>query len=324
MEEKALTSNIMMVRPHNFGFNEQTANTNKFQKKVNSSVNLNALNEFNNAVETLRLNDINVFIFDDLIGVDTPDSVFPNNWVSFHSDGTAVVYPMLAMNRRKERRPDIIQDLSTIYGFYCSRVVDFTFYEDKNKFLEGTGSLVLDRLNKIAYSCLSERTNQDVVNKFCKELGYTPIKFHAYDSTGFPIYHTNVMMALGEKFAMICLDSIKDENEKEAVITSIKGSGKEIIALSDNQMMNFAGNALEVLDMHGNKKLIISKKAFYSLSDEQKFAIERYCDIINIDVSTIEECGGGSIRCMLAEVFLPQKKELKTTVKTRLKHHKLK
>ena len=185
MEEKASTSNVILIRPHNFGFNEQTANTNKFQKKTSSLVNLHALKEFNNAAETLRLNDINVFIFDDLVGVDTPDSVFPNNWVSFHSDGTTVVYPMLAMNRRKERRPDIIQSLSTIYGFYCSKVIDLTFYEDKNKFLEGTGSLVLDRINKITYSCLSERTNEDLVNKFCKELGYAPIKFHAYDSTGF-------------------------------------------------------------------------------------------------------------------------------------------
>lgn len=323
MEEKQLTSNIMMIRPHNFGFNEQTAETNKFQKKTNSLVSSHALNEFNNAVKTLRTNNINILIFDDLIDVDTPDSVFPNNWISFHSDGTVIVYPMLAMNRRKERRPDVIQSLSTIYGFYCSKVIDLTLYENKNKFLEGTGSLVLDRTNKLAYACLSERTNEEVINKFCKELGYTAIKFHAYDSTGFPIYHTNVMMALGEKFVMICLDSIKDKNEKEWVITSIKKSGKDIIPLSNDQILNFAGNALEVLDKDGNKKLILSKKAFNSLLKEQKDEIEKYCEIIKIDVSTIEECGGGSIRCMLAEIFLPQKKELTTNVKTSIKHYKL-
>jgi len=324
MEEKALTSNVLMIRPHNFGFNEQTAKTNKFQKKTGSSVNLQALKEFNNAVETLRKNGINVFVFDDLAGIETPDSVFPNNWISFHSDGTAVVYPMLALNRRNERRPDIIQNLSTIYGFYCARVIDLTKYENYNKFLEGTGSLVLDRENRIAYSCISERTNEEVLNKFCNEMNYKPVKFHAFDETGFPIYHTNVMMALGEKFAMVCLDSIKDNSDKQAVISAIKESGKTLIELTFEQMMNFAGNALELLDSKGNKKLVISKKALGSLSNEQKKELEKYCDIISIDVSTIEECGGGSIRCMLAEIFLPQKKGIKTIAKNPIKKGRLK
>ncbi|MCL4375984.1 arginine deiminase-related protein [Candidatus Parvarchaeota archaeon] len=324
MEEKSLTNNVMMIRPHNFGFNEQTAKTNKFQKKTGSSVNLQALKEFNNAVETLRMNGINVFVFDDLAGIETPDSVFPNNWISFHSDGTVVVYPMLALNRRNERRPDIIQSLSMFYGFSCSKVIDLTNYENNNKFLEGTGSLVLDRENKIAYSCISERTNEEVLNKFCNEMNYKSVKFHAFDETGFPIYHTNVMMALGEEFAMVCLDSIKDEGEKKAVISAVKGSGKTLIELTFKQMMNFAGNALELLDSKGNKKLVISKKAFSSLSNEQIDQIERYCSIINIDVSTIEECGGGSIRCMLAEIFLPQKKEIKTTARNPFKKSGLK
>ncbi|MCW1312532.1 MAG: arginine deiminase-related protein [Candidatus Parvarchaeota archaeon] len=324
MEEKALTSNVMMIRPHNFGFNEQTAKTNKFQKKTNSSVNLQALKEFNNAVETLRMSGINVFVFDDLKEVDTPDSIFPNNWISFHEDGTAVVYPMLALNRRNERRADIIQSLSTLYGFSCSKVIDLTNYEKKNKFLEGTGSLVLDHENKIAYACLSERTNEEVLNKFCSEMKYRPVKFHAFDETGFPIYHTNVMMALGGKFAIVCLDSIKDEDEKKAVVSTIKESGKNLIELTFKQMLNFAGNALELLDSAGNKKLIISKRALGSLSKEQKDEIEKYCDIISIDVSTIEECGGGSIRCMLAEIFLPQKKGIKTTAKSPFKKGRLK
>ncbi|MCL4397263.1 arginine deiminase-related protein [Candidatus Parvarchaeota archaeon] len=319
MEEKALTSNVMMIRPHNFGFNEQTAKTNKFQKKTNSSVNLQALKEFNRAVETLRMNGINVFVFDDLTEIDTPDSIFPNNWVSFHPDGTTVVYPMLALNRRNERRPDIIQNLSMLYGFSCSKVIDLTYYENKNKFLEGTGSLVLDRENNIAYACLSERTNEEVLNKFCSEMKYKPIKFHAYDETGFPIYHTNVMMALGGKFVMICLDSITDEGEKKAVVSAIKDSGKTLIELTFKQILDFAGNALELLDSIGNKKLVISKKALNSLSKEQKYEIEKYCDIISIDVSTIEECGGGSIRCMLAEIFLPQRKGIKTTAKNPFK-----
>lgn len=319
MEEKALTNNVMMIRPHNFGFNEQTAKTNKFQKKTNFSVNSQALKEFNNAVETLRVNGINVFVFDDLKEVETPDSIFPNNWISFHSDGTIVVYPMLALNRRNERRADIISNLSNIYGFSCSRVIDLTSYENENKFLEGTGSLVLDRENMIAYSCLSERTNEEVLKKFCSGMKYKPVKFHSYDESGFPIYHTNVMMALGQKFAMICLDSIKDEEEKKAVISTIKGSGKTIIDLTFKQMLNFAGNALELLDSNGNKKLVISKKAMNCLSDQQKMEIEKHCDIISIDVSTIEECGGGSIRCMLAEIFLPQKKGIKTTAKSPFK-----
>ncbi len=324
MEEKALTNNVMMVRPHNFGFNEQTAATNKFQKKASFSVNLQALNEFNNAVKTLRMHGINVLVFDDLNDIDTPDSIFPNNWISFHSDGTVVVYPMLALNRRNERRPDIIQNLSMFYGFSCSRVIDLTNYENSNKFLEGTGSLVLDRENRIAYSCVSERTNEEVLNKFCNEMNYRPVKFHAFDETGFPVYHTNVMMALGEKFAMVCLDSIKNEDDKTAVISAIKGSGKTLIELTFKQMLNFAGNALELLDSRGNKKLVISRKALNSLSNEQKDKLERYCSIISIDVSTIEECGGGSIRCMLAEIFLPQKKEIKTTARDPSKKSKLK
>lgn len=324
MEEKSLTNNVMMIRPHNFGFNEQTAKTNKFQKKTGSSVNLQALKEFNNAVETLRMNGINVFVFDDLAGIETPDSVFPNNWISFHSDGTVVVYPMLALNRRNERRPDIIQSLSMFYGFSCSKVIDLTNYENNNKFLEGTGSLVLDRENKIAYSCISERTNEEVLNKFCNELKYKPVKFHAFDEAGFPIYHTNVMMALGEKFAMVCLNSIKDEDEKKAIVSSINRSGKILIELTFKQMLDFAGNALELLDSRGNKKLVISKKALSSLSNWQKEKLEKYCSVISIDVSTIEECGGGSIRCMLAEIFLPQKKEIKTTALNPFKNSRLK
>ena len=319
MEEKALTNNVMMIRPHNFGFNEQTATTNNFQKKTSSSVNLQALREFNNAVETLRMNGINVFVFDDLEGMETPDSIFPNNWISFHSDGTVIIYPMLALNRRNERRADIIQSLSTLYGFYCSHIIDLTNYEKDNKFLEGTGSLVLDHENKIAYSCISERTNEVVLNKFCNEMNYRPVKFHAFDETGFPIYHTNVMMTLGDKFAMVCLDSIKDESDKKAVISAIKESGKTLIELTFKQMLNFAGNALELLDSKGNKKLVISKKGFSSLSNEQKDSLKKYCSVISIDVSTIEECGGGSMRCMLAEIFLPQKKEVKTTVLNPLK-----
>ncbi|MEM0142772.1 MAG: arginine deiminase-related protein [Candidatus Parvarchaeum sp.] len=319
MEEKPLTSNVMMIRPHDFGFNEQTAQTNRFQKKTTDSVNLHALKEFNNAVKTLRLNGINTFVFDDLKDVDTPDSVFPNNWVSFHSDGTAVIYPMLALNRRNERRSDILNYLSSIYGFYCSRIIDLTQYENENKFLEGTGSLVLDRINKIAYASISERTNEKIVDIFCKELGYRSVKFHSYDQTGFPIYHTNVMMCLGEKFAMICLDSIRDSNEKNSVILSLKESGKEIIYLTLKQIMDFAGNALELLDSKGNKRLVMSKRAFNSLTKEQKIAIEKYCSIISIDVSTIEECGGGSIRCMLTEIFLPQKSKIKTTAKSSLR-----
>ncbi|MCL5420619.1 MAG: arginine deiminase-related protein [Candidatus Parvarchaeota archaeon] len=314
MEEKALTNNVVMIRPHNFGFNEQTAPTNKFQRKANGAVNSKALSEFNNAVKKLIKNGINVFVFDDLVDLDTPDSVFPNNWVSFHSDGTVVLYPMLARNRRAERRTDLLYTLSELYGFNVSRLLNLTDYEHKGKFLEGTGSLVLDRGNHIAYSCLSERTDSEVVDRFCRFMGYTAVKFKAYDKDGFTIYHTNVIMNVCSDFVMVCLNSIRDEEERNRVIDSIESSGKRIIDLSQDQIQNFAGNALELLDRNGRRKLVISKKAFDSLSTGQKALIRKYDEMLTVNVDTIEECGGGSIRCMLAEVFLPIKKAAKGKV----------
>ncbi len=316
MEEEKIAGNVLMIRPHNFGFNKQTSGTNKFQKKSFKSVNQKALYEFNNAVNKLRENGIRVVVFDDLSDKDTPDSVFPNNWISFHSTGDVVLYPMLAENRRAERRKDIIDKLCSEYDFYCDKIIDFTKYEKKGMFLEGTGSLVLDRKNRLAYSSVSERTNRDMLIKFCRKMNYEPVIFKAYDKEGFPVYHTNVVMSVCPAFVIVCLDAIKDEGEKNNVISKIEKTGKRIIDISFDQMINFAGNALELMSVDGRKKLVISQKALDSLSRVQINLIKKYCDIIGINVNTIEECGGGSIRCMLAEVFLPLKKRIKNGIRT--------
>jgi hypothetical protein len=294
-----------MIRPVNFGYNEETAGSNAFQKRDadNQVVQEMALHEFNNMVNVLRENGVDVTVVDDTAEPYKPDSIFPNNWVSFHDDGTIFLYPMQAENRRLERREDIIAKLED--RFAVKHIIDLSRFETEGKFLEGTGSMVLDRENKIAYACISPRTNREVLNLFCEQTGYKAICFDAVDEHGKAIYHTNVLMCIGSKFAVVCLDSIPNPHEKIVVTESLKSNRKEIIDITFEQMNQFAGNMLEVKNKAGENLIIMSKNAYRSLLHEQIAALEKYGKLIYTDINTIETNGGGSARCMMAEVHLP-------------------
>lgn len=302
------TDTVLMIEPVAFGYNEQTAVNNYFQVQQEGNVQEKALREFNSFVEKLRSKGITVITIKDTISPKTPDSIFPNNWVSFHRDGKVVLYPMFAENRRLERRDDIINQIKE--QFEVTEVIDYSGAEKDNLFLEGTGSMIFDHDNKIAYGSVSLRLDEDLFRKFCAEFGFRPVVFHSYQTAGeerLPIYHTNVMMCVADKFVVICLDCIDDELEREKVIETIKNSGKELIEISEEQMHNFAGNMLQVHNNLGEKFLVMSQSAYRSLKPEQVAAIEKYCEIIYSDLETIETNGGGSARCMLAEVFLLRK-----------------
>tara|TARA_R110000744_G_scaffold76614_4_gene151790 strand:+ start:1190 stop:2119 length:930 start_codon:yes stop_codon:yes gene_type:complete len=306
-----ITNTILMVRPMNFRMNEQTAVNNYFQEDLdlkNQEINVKAQEEFDAFVMALREKGVNVIVVDDKKDLDTPDSIFPNNWVSFHADGTVGLYPMFAENRRNERREDILALLEQ-RGFVIENVMDYTSAEEEGFFLEGTGSIVLDRVHEKAYCALSDRADEDLFIEFCEDFEYTPILFAANQSvagTRKPIYHTNVMMCLAETFAVICLDSIDDKKEKKNVVNHLKQDGKEIIAISEKQMHHFAGNMLQVLGMGEKRYLVMSTAAYNSLKPQQIQTIEKHCAIIHSSLDTIETCGGGSARCMMAEVFLPK------------------
>ncbi len=299
------TSHLLMIRPVNFGYNEETAESNAFQHKDKNQqeVQQKALHEFNNFVDVLRQNGVDVTVIDDNPHPYTPDSVFPNNWVSFHADGNIFLYPMQAENRRLERREDIISRLED--NFKVHHIVDLSRYEEENKFLEGTGSMVLDREHKIAYACLSPRTDKSVLDVFCEQSGYTSVCFDAADEDGKAIYHTNVLMCVGSQFAVICLDSIPNPHERVVVIESLSSTQKEIIEISFEQMNKFAGNMLEVKSKNGVTFIMMSESAFRGLHHDQKLSLEKYGKLIYADIQTIENNGGGSARCMMAEVHLP-------------------
>ena len=300
------TNHVLMIRPVNFKFNEQTAGNNKFQvASTETNVHEQALKEFDSFVSMLRQNEVDVTVIEDTLQPETPDSIFPNNWVSFHEDGSVFLYPMFSENRRQERRNEILDGLKN--RFEVNHVSDISFYEKQYAFLEGTGSMVLDRVNKIAYACLSVRTDEEVLNNFCMLTGYEPVTFQAVDATNFPIYHTNVMMCIGDRFAVICLDSIKYPEEKELVALSLINSGKEIIEISLEQMNRFAGNMLQIANRSGENLLVMSEQAYLSLNAEQIAKLEKYNRIIYAPIYTIEKNGGGSARCMLAEIHLPEK-----------------
>lgn len=302
------TDTVLMIEPVAFGYNEQTAVNNYFQVQQEGNVQGEALKEFNSFVEKLRSKGITVITIKDTISPKTPDSIFPNNWVSFHRDGKVVLYPMFAENRRLERRQDILELIKS--QFKVEEIIDLSASERDNHFLEGTGSMIFDHDNKIAYGSVSLRLDEDLFRKFCAEFGFRPVVFHSYQTAGeerLPIYHTNVMMCVADKFVVICLDCIDDELEREKVIETIKNSGKELIEISEEQMHNFAGNMLQVHNNLGEKFLVMSQSAYRSLKPEQVAAIEKYCEIIYSDLETIETNGGGSARCMLAEVFLLRK-----------------
>ena len=294
-----------MIRPVSFGFNEQTAESNAFQTRSTNQqqVQANALAEFDGLVKILRDNHINVTVIEDTLQPHTPDSIFPNNWVSFHAGGDVFLYPMQAKNRRLERREDIIRTLAD--DFNIKHVIDLSRFERENKFLEGTGSMVLDRENKIAYACLSPRTDKDTLATFCRQAGYKAVTFHALDANGLAIYHTNVLMCIGSRFCVICLDSITNTTEKESVINSLNATNKEIIEISFDQMNHFTGNMLEVKNTDGDTLIVMSQSAYKSLSEEQISAISKFGKLIYADINTIETNGGGSARCMIAEVHLP-------------------
>ncbi|MBE5319501.1 amidinotransferase [Pedobacter sp. MR2016-19] len=300
------TNHILMIRPVDFKFNEQTAGNNKFQvASTESDVQKAALKEFDAFVTLLQQNGVDVTVIDDTLEPETPDSIFPNNWVSFHDDGSVYLYPMFSENRRLERRNEILEGLKN--HFEVNHISDLSFYEQQHAFLEGTGSMVLDRTNKIVYACLSVRTDEEVLNNFCMLTGYEPVAFQAVDGSNFPIYHTNVMMCIGDRFAVICLDSIKDTDERLNVTISLKGTGKEIIEISLEQMNRFAGNMLQVNNTEDESLLVMSEQAYLSLTAEQIAALEQYSRIIYAPLYTIEKNGGGSARCMLAEIHLPIK-----------------
>ncbi len=300
------TSHILMIQPVQFTFNDETAVNNLFQVRTASEfVQTNALYEFKTFIETLQKNGIDVTVIEDTLEPHTPDSIFPNNWISFHKNGSIILYPMFALNRRLERKIAVLDRIRE--KFQIDKIIDLSYHESENLFLEGTGSMVLDRVYKIAYACLSERTDLTLLNKFCNSEGYRRISFKALDQAGQTIYHTNVMMCVAEEYVVICLDSIANKPEKQAVTDSFLLTNKEIIPISFDQMNRFAGNMLQVKNNSGEKFVVMSTQAFLSLNEEQIEKLEKYNPIIHSDITTIETNGGGSARCMMAEVFLELK-----------------
>ena len=303
------TSNVLLVKPANFSFNEETSLSNVFQKKLADDEKLNSLElvsqEFDAFAEKLRSEGVAVTVINDTAEPEKPDAVFPNNWISFHPDGTVILYPMCAPNRRQERRIDIIDELKK--SFSVTNIIDLSFYENENRFLEGTGSVVFDHENKLAYACISPRTDKELLIELCEILKYKPVYFSACDEKGIEIYHTNVLMCVAENFAVICLDAIRDTSEKEMLIQNFSNTGHDIIDIGFEQMNHFAGNMLALINKENEKLLALSKSAFDCLNENQKKSINKFCKMIPLDITTIETVGGGSARCMIAEIFLPKK-----------------
>ncbi len=308
-----ITDTIVMIRPVSFRMNEQTAVNNYYQKVLDGvsqkKVQSDAEKEFDVFVDKLRSVGIKVIVIQDIKIPDTPDSIFPNNWISFHENGTVALYPMFAENRRLERREDVLNQIEE-QGFIIENIVDYTSAEEEQVFLEGTGSLSLDRVNRNAYCALSPRADEGLFIEFCEDFEYTPIVFTAnqtIDDKRLPIYHTNVLMAMAENFTIICLESIDDKKERKNVIKHLKEDTKEIIAITEKQVEHFAGNMLQLKNQEGKKFMVMSTAAHQSLTDKQLQAIEKHCEILSSSLDTIEACGGGSARCMMAEVFLQKK-----------------
>ena len=298
------TSHILMIRPVNFAFNAETAANNTFQvRKDEINIQGKALKEFDEFVNVLRQNGVEVTVVEDSPEPNTPDSIFPNNWISFHGDGTVLLYPMYAPNRRAERKEHVLEEIDK--HFLVKKKIDLSYNERDNLFLEGTGSMVLDRDNRFVFACLSPRTDEKVLDEFCKNMNYEAIVFHSVDKAGQPIYHTNVMMCIADLYVVICLDSIRDTEEKNKVIAAIQKTGKEIIGINYDQLNHFAGNMLQIENRKHEKLLVMSTQAFQSLSEEQVQKLSGYNRIIHAPLNTIEVNGGGSARCMMAEIHLP-------------------
>jgi len=306
MLHKQTTSHLLMIRPVAFGFNAETAVNNAFQQVgSNQDAQIKAEKEFDVFVNKLRAAGVDITVIQDTPEPRTPDSIFPNNWISFHNDGTIILYPMFAVNRRAERKPHVIAELKK--KFIINNTIDLTAFENKNLFLEGTGSMVLDRVNQISYACISPRTDLSVLKEWCQKTNYTSCSFRSVDQNGGEIYHTNVMMCVADKYVVICLDSIPNAEERNNVIQQINQSGKEIIPITLDQMNQFAGNMLQVENKEGEKYLVMSSRAYHSLTTEQISKIHTYNNILHSDLDTIETNGGGSARCMMAEIFLKEK-----------------
>jgi hypothetical protein len=297
------TNKIFLVEPVAFGYNAETAKNNYFQQRDNapgSEIHSKALTEFNNFAMKLREHNIDVKIFKDTVVPLTPDSIFPNNWISFHADKTIALYPMFAKNRRLERRSDIIE------SFEYERIVDYSVFEKNNLYLEGTGSMILDRVNKIAYAALSERTSKELFMQFCADFSYEAIyfnSFHTVINQRLPIYHTNVMMSVADKYAIVCLECIDDEYERKMVVDKLNETKIEIIEISEKQVQSFAGNMLQLRSAENEKLLVMSQCAFDSLTPTQITKLKTYNEFIVASIPTIEKYGGGSVRCMIAEIF---------------------
>lgn len=307
--KQQITDTILMVRPANFGFNPQTAKSNAFQEVEtdlkDSEIQLLAAQEFDQFVQRLRQEGIHIIVVQDSDVPKKYDAIFPNNWITTHQDGTIITYPAFAPMRRMERREEIINGLGEDFQFL--KRIHLEQYEDKGQILEGTGSMILDRPNQIAYACKSDRTDEALFNHFCEHMGYRPVFFNATDENDHPIYHTNVMMGIGTSFVVICLESIKDGKEWAMVHKALTESGKEIIEISFEQMNSFAGNVLQVKNKWGDTYLVMSEQAYRSLTSQQKEQIEKHTQILFSPIYTIEKFGGGSARCMLAEIFLQRK-----------------
>lgn len=291
-----------MIRPYRFEFNSQTAVNNSFQVADNDhDVSAKAQREFDGFVAVLRRVGVEVIVMDDTPDPHTPDAIFPNNWISFHKEHTICLYPMFAENRRQERKPALIEAIIARLG--VNRVVDFSHYEAGNRFLEGTGSMVLDRDNHLVYACLSPRTDETLLKAWCDKMEYQPVLFHATDTNGKFIYHTNVMMCVADRYAIVCLDSISP-TERQMLVDKLEQSGKAVISISMMQVEHFAGNMLQVQNKDGEKLLVMSSQAFHSLSVDQVYKLKTYNDIIHASIDTIETNGGDSARCMIAEIFI--------------------
>ena len=302
-----------MIRPVAFRMNEQTAVNNYYQKVLDgilpNTANARAQQEFDAFVDKLRAAGIDVTVVDDTLAPDTPDSIFPNNWISFHENKDVALYPMFAENRRQERREDIL-DILEEKGFEIENVVDYTEAENDGFFLEGTGSMIIDRANQKVYCALSPRADEELLIEFCEDFEYTPIIFEAFQTVHGerkPIYHTNVMMCIGETFAVVCADCIDDKKERKMVLDNLREDGKDIILITEDQVNNFAGNMLEVRGAGNKPYIVMSASAHQSLTPKQIQQLEKHGEILSSSLDTIEACGGGSARCMMAEVFLPKK-----------------
>ena len=306
------TNTILMIRPASFRMNEQTAVNNFYQQKMSgmlpASINAKAQEEFDAFVLQLKAVGVEVVVIEDTKQPDTPDALFPNNWISFHENGDVAIYPMFAENRRLERREDVLEILEE-KGFLIENVVDYSEAEEEEIYLEGTGSMVLDRQHRKAYCALSPRADEELFIEFCEDFEYTPVLFTAKQTVNGrreEIYHTNVMMCVGETFAVVCLDSIVDKSEKKNVLKHLKADKKEVIAILEEQVTQFAGNMLQVIGANNERYLVMSTSAFESLTNQQLQTLKKHTKIIHSSLQTIETCGGGSARCMMAEVFLPK------------------